>query len=244
MQNLENEIRSSKQKAEMLQKNFKNFYKRVEERKPIFDYLNSKYTFKGDVLEIGAGSCWLSALISRNPKVNHVLALDLSKELIEEIGKRTFAKLEGNKNKIDFIIGDFNSIPFPEKKFDILVCDATLHHAQNISVLLQEINRVLKDDGFFLGVREPIKSILHQSKILEFGKREKKQGSTEMIYSKKEWKENFKNAGLDLEIIEDFSQGNTKTKLLKKYPFRFLNGILFSRYYFFAKKSENKLKQN
>ncbi|MBU4338870.1 methyltransferase domain-containing protein [Patescibacteria group bacterium] len=227
------EIAYSSKKTNWIKSNFDVFFKEIECRLPIFNNLREKYNFHGEILEIGAGSCWLSALISKTPGIRKIYALDISRDLLEMIGADIICRLNGNKEKIEFINADFNNLPFENNKFNIVICDASLHHAPNLSILLKEIFRVLKAGGFLIAIREPIKPLICWRK---FGKSEIAKGATENIYSKREWKKYFKEAGLILDITEDFSQDDFKTSAFRIFPFRFLNGILFSRYCFFAKK--------
>ena len=69
MNDLKTEIESSHKKVFYLLRNYNSFLRSIQERVPIFYFLNKKYNFKGEVLELGAGSCWLSALMSKIPEV-------------------------------------------------------------------------------------------------------------------------------------------------------------------------------
>jgi 2-polyprenyl-3-methyl-5-hydroxy-6-metoxy-1,4-benzoquinol methylase len=50
----------------------------------------------------------------------------------------------------EFKKGDVLDIPFPEESFDIVVAMEILEHTDNIELALQNIYRVLKDDGIFI----------------------------------------------------------------------------------------------
>lgn len=233
MDEIANEIKYSRQKADWIKNNLDIFYKDIRRRLPILRNLKAKYDFHGGVLEIGAGSSWLSALVSRIPAVKKVYALDVSRDLLETADKYVIDRLNGARNKIELVNSDFNCLPFEDNKFDVILCDASLHHAGNLSVLLKEIYRVLKKKGFLIAIREPVKPLIYWRK---FGKSETAKGATEHIYKKKEWKKYFKDAGLQMEIVTDFSNGDAKTFLFKFPPLNLLNGIVFSRYHFFAVK--------
>lgn len=233
---LDNEKKSSDAKADILDENFDEFFQEIKKRIPIFSFLADSYKFKGEILEIGAGSAWLSALISKIPETRKVYALDISQKLLKKIGEKVFKKLEA-EDKIEFVACDFSKTTFENDKFNFIVCDAALHHAQSPDALLREMNRVLKNEGIFIAVREPIKSIFHLSKVLRFGRKEIETGATENIYTKKEWRKHFKNAGFELTILEEFNKKDLKTKLLRLPFLKIFNGLLFSRYYFVARKS-------
>ena len=240
MNNLETEIESSRKKVFYLSHNYDSFLRSIQKRVPIFYFLKKKYNFKGEVLELGAGSCWLSALISRNAEIKNVYAVDISKELLEIIGNKVIVDLEGNKEKVKLISADFHKLPFADNKFDVIICDASLHHAQNLPILLKEIDRVLKNNGSLIAIREPIKSLLHCYNLRRFGRKEEKEGATENIYSKTEWKKYFDQAGFKLNFFREFNKNDKKTNILKIPFFRLFNGILFSRYYFFATKNKKR----
>lgn len=233
---LKNEKESSRKKAIELSRNFNSFVRVVKQRTPIFRFLREKYNFKGEVLELGAGSCWLSALVSKLPKIKKIYALDISKDLLEVVGNKIIDILKGEKRKIKFVVSDFHKLPFDNNKFDIIICDASLHHAQNLPLLLTEANRVLKNEGYLIAIREPIKSFFHQYNLKKFGRTEIRQGATENIYNKKEWGKYFNQAGFEMDFFEEFDKSDIKTKLLRNSFLKLFNGILFSRYYFFARK--------
>lgn len=236
MNDLKTEVEASHKKVFYLSRNYDLFLKSIKKRVPIFYFLQQKYNFKGEILELGAGSCWFSALISKIPKVQNIYALDISKELLETIGNKVIIDLKGNREKIKFINADFHKLPFTDNKFDIIVCDASLHHAQNLPVLLKEANCVLKNDGLLIAIREPLKSFLYSCNLKKFGRKEIKKGATENIYSKTEWKKCFEQAGFELSFLEEFNKNDKKTKTLKTFILKPFNGILFSRYYLFAVK--------
>jgi len=238
MSDLKTEIKSSHKKAFYLSHNYNLFLKSINQRVPIFYFLKKKYNFKGEVLELGAGSCWFSALVSKIPEVKNVYAIDISKELLETIGNKVIVDLEGEKEKIKFVNTDFHKLPFDDNKFDVIICDASLHHAQNLPVLFKEANRVLKNNGFLIAIREPMKSLLYYYDLRKFGRKEMEQGATENIYSKIEWKRYFNQAGFKLNFFEEFNKNDRKTNIFKTSIFRLFNGILFSRYYFFAVKNK------
>ena len=238
MNDLKAEKKSSCKKAFYLSHNYDSFLKSINQCAPIFYFLKKKYNFNGEVLELGAGSCWLSALMSKISEIKNVYALDISKELLETIGSKVIIDLEGEKEKIKFVSADFHKLPFDDNRFDIVVCDASLHHAQNLPVLLKEVKRVLKSNGFLIAIREPMKSLLYYCNPKKFGRKEIKQGATENIYSKTEWKKYFNQAGLKLNFFEEFNKNDKKTNIFKTSIFKLFNGVLFSRYYFFAIKDK------
>jgi ubiquinone/menaquinone biosynthesis C-methylase UbiE len=110
---------------------------------------------EGNGLELGAGTFWLSSLVSTFPRVTHVTGVELAAERVHAF-KDVSAKLFGaDQSKITYVIGDMHTLDTPDNTFDFIVCDATLHHADNLVSTLRESRRVLKAGGWFVAFREP-----------------------------------------------------------------------------------------
>ena len=112
--------------------------------------------FRGRVLEIGAGGAWLSAELSKLPKVVEVITTDFSPKLLQEQAPKVFKALDANTAKITRMPGDFHELDFPANHFDFVVSSAVLHQAANIVQVLREAKRVLKPGGQFIAIREPV----------------------------------------------------------------------------------------
>jgi len=52
--------------------------------------------------------------------------------------------------EFDFKIGDMEDIPFEGKKFDVVTAIEVIEHVNNREKALEEVYRVLKDDGIFV----------------------------------------------------------------------------------------------
>ena len=98
----------------------------------------------------------LSAELSRLPRVVEITAIDISARLLKERAPRVFAMLRANSAKITRMPGDCHQLAFPSDHFDFVVCSSVLHYAENIVQVLREAKRVLKPNGQFVAVREPI----------------------------------------------------------------------------------------
>ena len=203
-------------------------------------FLNKKFHFKGKILEIGAGSGWLTSYISRFNDIEKVYALDYSFVTLSENFPRVGKWMDANRNKIIRVLGDFHSLPFEDNSLDFVLCDAALHHSNHPDIILREVKRILKKEGIFLASSEPIASkwrVKEQKR--DFGKEEKEHGITENIFTRDEWILFFKKAGFNLEFIPFiFSENSSKLKnFIKKYtPLRFFNEYLFSNYVFYVKR--------
>ncbi len=216
----------------------------------LFNEFEKKADLKifGKILEIGAGSAWLSAYLSRYDEVESLYALEFSKRRLVEWSPHAFRYIEKktckvNEGKITGIIGDFNDIRFPDGTFDFVVVDASIHHALDPMKVIKEGVRVLKKGGRFVAFREEFcgsknpakvkaKQFLHP--LVSSGK------VVENIYLKDEWKKFFEEAGLKVSFYPYYVELSVKKYLpfmpnlpywLVKYsPLRFLNGWLYSKY--------------
>jgi ubiquinone/menaquinone biosynthesis C-methylase UbiE len=94
------------------------------------------------VLDIGCGGGNIGTKII--DKVTHLVNLDISFNALLHARERI------GSNKSDYIQGDLASLPFELASFDVIVCYAALHHIDNIDIVAEEINRILKRGGVFL----------------------------------------------------------------------------------------------
>lgn len=99
---------------------------------------------------------FLNVLIKNNVEKNlKVYGVDISKEDIEK-AKNLIPK--GN-----FEITDNVSLPFPEKTFDVIISSLTLHHMSNPEKSINEMERVVKDNGVIYLI-----DIVAENKIFNF----------------------------------------------------------------------------
>ena len=186
--------------------------------------------FHGRVLEIGAGAAWLSAELSKLPKVVEVIATDFSAKLLKEEAPKVFRLLKANTAKITRVPGDFHNFDFPAGHFDFVVCSGVLHHAVNLVQVLREAKRVLKVGGKFVAIREPVLPLM---KSTAASKRQKigPGGLPPNYYSLAHYRESFKHAGLPLQVKSvNLSTG------FKYYVSKMVNGLTDARVAFIATK--------
>jgi ubiquinone/menaquinone biosynthesis C-methylase UbiE len=119
--------------------------------------MRKNFTGRSDVriLDLGAGSCTLSLMMSEEPYVESIEAVDISAKKMTQLSELVQKEVGGNAEKLSFSEIDFNDpLPFEDNAFDLVVMDAALHHSRNIWVTLSEIRRVLKPNGYFVAQRE------------------------------------------------------------------------------------------
>ena len=73
--------------------------------------------------------------------VNYI-GLDISLGMIEK-AKEQF----GSKNKIKFLVGNANKLPFKDETFEKILCSEVIEHIPDYKKALNEIGRVLKKEG-------------------------------------------------------------------------------------------------
>ena len=211
-----------------------------KERIPLYNAITSYIKQHTTAIEIGAGSAWLSALLSQNSHITHISAIDNDARRLQLAQDYFAPALHANQNKIDFYKSDFHKIAHIEDhSIDIVFIDAALHHTDHLSILLQELSRVLKNDGYILALREPVLPSFYPLKIIRkftFGRKQKMIGDIENTYSQKEWHAHFAQNQFTLRMIPLFD-GSAKDHFLSLFPFRHLNGVLYGRYFFVATRS-------
>jgi ubiquinone/menaquinone biosynthesis C-methylase UbiE len=205
----------------------------AEEWLRVVPYLRKRWgvDFRGRILEIGAGGAWLSAELSKLPKVVEVIATDLSPRLLQEEAPKVFVALKAHAAKITRMPADFHDLDFPDNYFDYVVCSAVLQHASSVVQVLREAKRVLKPGGQLVAVREPIwplvkfKSREQAKPPAPVGRRQ------EPLYTLAHYRELFKQAGLPLEVKRvNLSRG------FKYYVNEMVNGLTHARYAFIGTK--------
>ena len=99
------------------------------------------------VLDLGAGTgLELIYLFKKFPDVK-VTAIDITKNMLEELSKRDFA------SNVTTICGDFFKVDFG-KKYDAVISTSSLHHFLEVDkeLLYQKIYDCLKLNGIFINV--------------------------------------------------------------------------------------------
>ena len=102
-----------------------------------------------DVLDLGAGNCWMSyrlALRGHCP-----IALDIFNDPLDGLRAARFYPIT-----IPAIEADFSSLPFDSEKFDLVIFNASFHYSADYSHTLREVRRCLRPDGRLVILDSPI----------------------------------------------------------------------------------------
>ena len=94
------------------------------------------------VLELATGTGLIAKHIVN--AAAHIEATDASAEMITE------AKRDTRSTKLHFSVQDMFRLPYAEESFDVVIVSNALHIVPQPEKALQEIKRVLKDDGVLI----------------------------------------------------------------------------------------------
>ncbi len=111
----------------------------------------------GRVLDVGTGPGFVAIAVARLLQGSgcEVVGLDLSQAMLTLAAEN--AAQEGLNGVLTWRSGDAEAMPFEDGEFDFVVSNDSLHHWDDPLPVLDEIARVLKDDG---------QCIVHDSKRL------------------------------------------------------------------------------
>lgn len=112
------------------------------------------------VLDLGAGTGFLTEkLQARYPKAE-ISAVDLSAEMLEVASARLagktslvgkiFGAVSGKNSKLKFIQADANKLPFEDASFDLVTTNFMLQWCDDLDAVLQEIRRVTRPGGLLM----------------------------------------------------------------------------------------------
>lgn len=135
---------------------FDEFYRTV------IDLLGTMERPKMNVLDLGAGTGLLSAMVLDRFPESEILMADISEEMLAQAEKRFTA----SKAKVSYRVMDYTEEPFSEK-YDAVVSALSIHHLAHEEKrrLFARIHGALKDGGIFinadqaLGATERIETI-------------------------------------------------------------------------------------
>jgi ubiquinone/menaquinone biosynthesis C-methylase UbiE len=112
---------------------------------------------KGRVLDSGCGPGFVTIELAKKFVACEFVGVDLSDPILE-IAENNNQK-EILTERVKFLKADVQDIPFPDNYFDLVININMLHLVAEPVIMLNEIDRVLKPDGFFF-ITDLRKSIL------------------------------------------------------------------------------------
>ena len=165
------------------------------------EFANSVIEFipkSGNVLDIGCGTARIPILIcEKNPNL-HIMAVDMSNEMLK-IAQKNIHKKKITKN-ITLKFADAKKLPFPNESFDAVISNSLLHHIPEPIEVLKEIKRVVRKNSVIF-----IKDLFRPSSTNEVNFLVEKYAKYENEYQKKLFFDSL-CAALKVEEIEDMLQ--------------------------------------
>lgn len=113
------------------------------------------------ILDVGCGDGFGASFVLNGFRYSKYVGLDLSMKKL----KRTKEFIK----KSHTLLADAEELPFKKSSFDVVFCFETLEHLINPEKALQEIKRVVKDDGLCL-ISIPIDSTFQEKLLKLFNK--------------------------------------------------------------------------
>lgn len=101
------------------------------------------------ILDLGAGSCWLSAHLAR--RGHHIAAVDILGDECDGLGAH-----KHYSESFAVIQADVDSLPLAAGQADLAIFDGSFHSVRYCKVTLEEALRVLRDDGAVIIMDTPI----------------------------------------------------------------------------------------
>ena len=107
-------------------------------------------SLKGNVLDVGAGVGWSSAIISRQGSVKSVTAVDFSEHRLNKIAPIVFKQLNGASGKLKIVVGDFLRLEWVPNSFDAAVFVQSLYMFPDPAAALARVRKLLVPGGLLI----------------------------------------------------------------------------------------------
>jgi SAM-dependent methyltransferase len=188
----------------------------------------------GTIVDLGAGTCWLSAALVRRPEVEHAIAVEFSRRRLEELAPIAIAYLRAPAEKIERLLADFYNHGLDAEIADWVFTDAAFHHAADPERLARVAYDLLRPGGHIVLFREPTVTPLRRRR--DHGV-EGEHGAFEHEYRPDRYVDFLRRAGFEARKVPA-SGGfrSLKARALLRPPMAWLNGVLFSEFTYVGRK--------
>jgi SAM-dependent methyltransferase len=185
----------------------------------------------GTIVELGAGSCWLSAALSALPGVERAIGVEFSRRRLEELAPVAIAALGAPPEKVTRVLADFNEPGVADGSADLVVFDSAFHHAADRLHVAKVARRLLRPGGKLLLFREPTLALLRRNRDHGI---EDEYGSFESEDTRRGYLRTLREAGFEAARAAPAAGSLRERTFLLKPPFSWLNGIAFAEYVYVA----------
>jgi SAM-dependent methyltransferase len=191
----------------------------------------------GTIVDLGAGTCWLSAVLVRRPEVERSIAVEFSRRRLEELAPVAIAYLGAPAEKVDRVVGDFYNHGLGTEIAGWVFMDAAFHHAADPVRLARVAYDLLRPGGQFVLFREPTLSTLRRTRTHGV---EDQHGSFEREYHARGYLDFLRRAGFEAcKFPAPGGFRSVKARALLRPPLAWLNGVLFSEYTYVGSRPSN-----
>ncbi len=121
---------------------YNKMFKASKAYKKMYDLMNDTLKKDMTILEIGTATGLVARAVSDSVKT--VYAIDFSEDMINQAKKIT------EQDNINYEVQDSSELKFKDKFFDAVIISNVLHIVENPAHCLNQISRVLKDDGILI----------------------------------------------------------------------------------------------
>ena len=127
---------------------------------------------QGTGVDLAAGVCWTTALLSQLEAVERLFAVEVSQHRLLKLAPAVFKLMRANEAKICRALGSFYDIQLQDASVDFCMMSQAFHHADAPRRLLAEVQRLLKPGGLVLMIGEaPVyPSLLWKRRLLNIVK--------------------------------------------------------------------------
>ena len=125
-----------------------------------------------EILDVGYGNGYLIEQLYDKAKCK-IYGIDISNDMLEQASKKN--KQGINKGMIQLSVGDCCNLNFGNNSFDIVTTMNTIYFWNDTLKGMQEIYRVLKNDGIFINAvftRESLEKVAYTKNVFKFFERE------------------------------------------------------------------------
>jgi len=190
---------------------------------------------RGTVVELGAGTCWLSATLALHAEVQRAIGVEFSRHRLEALAPVAIAAIGAPAARIERRRADFNDPGLPDGCADLVVTDAAFHHAADPGHLARVAFGLLRPGGTLLLFREPTLVPLRRTRDHGI---EDEHGSFEHEYSARGYEQLLRAAGFsDVRRVPAPGATGRRGRLLMRPPLSWLNGIAFAEYAYVGRRA-------
>ena len=201
-----------------------------------FDYALRRcgITPGGTVVELGAGSCWASSAAACFPDVERVVAVEFSRRRLTEIAPASMALLSAPAEKIERRLADFYAHGLPDETADLVLMDASFHHAADPARMGRVLFDLTKPGGSVMLMREPTLNFLKHTR--DHGITDD-HGSFEREYYRPQYLAFLRDAGFDARTVGvRWFHSTPWRRAIYHPPITFLSGVLRGHWVYLGRK--------